>query len=294
MDEHETFLIWYAKEKGWDKEVGLDIEILYFGSGMAILNALPAGEWVYAAMGAVPAMMGALRYDTYVIGNANEEALINRVLVRPDSPIAKVKDWNKDYPDVLGLTEKDIVIKNMDQAQALSAFENGIGDGAVLWAPHAYVGEAKDWVLAANPKLCRLASPCVLVADRKYADAHPDVTAKFLSIYLRAADMLQHEPLESLVPEYRRFFMEWAGKDYSAELSLLDLQTHPVANLDKQLAMFDASKGQSKAQYWQSEMAKFFAGIGSINPAELKKVEDGSYATDKFLKLVKKPLPSYK
>ena len=24
MDEHETFLIWYAKEKGWDKEVGLD------------------------------------------------------------------------------------------------------------------------------------------------------------------------------------------------------------------------------------------------------------------------------
>ena len=103
-------------------------------------------------------------------------------------------------------------------------------------------------MLAANPKLCRLASPCVLVADRKYADAHPDVTAKFLSIYLRAADMLQHEPLESLVPEYRRFFMEWAGKDYSAELSLLDLQTHPVANLDEQLAMFDASKGQSKAQ----------------------------------------------
>ena len=105
MDEHETFLIWYAKEKGWDKEVGLDIEILYFGSGMAILNALPAGEWVYAAMGAVPAMMGALRYDTYVIGNANEEALINRVLVRPDSPIAKVKGWNKDYPDVLGSPE---------------------------------------------------------------------------------------------------------------------------------------------------------------------------------------------
>ena len=60
MDEHETFLIWYAKEKGWDKEVGLDIEILYFGSGMAILNALPAGEWVFAGMGAVPAMMGAL------------------------------------------------------------------------------------------------------------------------------------------------------------------------------------------------------------------------------------------
>ena len=82
MDEFEAFPIWYAKEKGWDKEAGLDLEILYFTSGMAILNALPSGEWQYAAIGAVPAMMGALRYNTYVIANADEEFLINRVLVR--------------------------------------------------------------------------------------------------------------------------------------------------------------------------------------------------------------------
>ena len=105
MDEFEAFPIWYAKEKGWDKEAGLDLEILYFTSGMAILNALPSGEWQYAAIGAVPAMMGALRYNTYVIANADEEFLINRVLVRPDSPIAKVKGWNKDYPEVLGSPE---------------------------------------------------------------------------------------------------------------------------------------------------------------------------------------------
>lgn len=52
MDEHETFLIWYAKEKGWDKEAGLDIDIQYFGSGMDILNALPSGSWVFAGMAA--------------------------------------------------------------------------------------------------------------------------------------------------------------------------------------------------------------------------------------------------
>ena len=324
MPEHESFIFWYAKEQGWDKDEGLDFQIHFFQTGMDQLEALPAKQWVVGGTGTVPILVGALRYNTYLIGIANDESWVNAVTVRPDNPALKVKGWNPEYPNllgspetvkgktfltttvssahyalsvwlrVLGLTEKDIVIKNMDQAQALSAFENGIGDGAVLWAPHAYVGEAKGWVLAGNPKLCKLASPCVLVADRKYADAHPDVTAKFLSIYLRAANMLQKEPLESLVPEYQRFFMEWAGKDYSAELSLLDLQTHPVANLDEQLAMFDASKGQSKAQYWQSEMARFFAEIGSINKDELKKVEDGSYATDKFLKLIKKPIPSYK
>ena len=195
---------------------------------------------------------------------------------------------------VLGLTEKDIVLKNMDQAQALSAYEDGIGDGVCLWAPHAYVGEAKGWKLVANPKLCGRSSPCVIVADRKYADANPEVTARFLSVYMRAMNMLQNEPLESLVPEYRRFFLEWAGRDYPADLALLDLQTHPVFNLDEQLAMFDASKGQSEAQYAQSEMARFFAEIGSINKDELKRVEDGSYATDNFLKLIKKPIPSYK
>ena len=100
MDEHETFLIWYAKEKGWDKEVGLDIEILYFGSGMAILNALPAGEWVYAAMGAVPAMMGALVWVSPLRHRQRQRVRFSStacVLVwLGQIPIAKVKGWNKD------------------------------------------------------------------------------------------------------------------------------------------------------------------------------------------------------
>lgn len=58
LDEHETFLMWYAKEKGWDKEAGLDIEMKLFNSGPDILNALPAGEWRFAAVGALPAMLG--------------------------------------------------------------------------------------------------------------------------------------------------------------------------------------------------------------------------------------------
>ena len=324
MPEHESFIFWYAKEQGWDKDEGLDFQIHFFQTGMDQLEALPAKQWVVGGTGTVPILVGALRYNTYLIGIANDESWVNAVTVRPDNPALKVKGWNPEYPNllgspetvkgktfltttvssahyalsvwlrVLGLTEKDIVLKNMDQAQALSAYEDGIGDGVCLWAPHAYVGEAKGWKLVANPKLCGRSSPCVIVADRKYADANPEVTARFLSVYMRAMNMLQNEPLESLVPEYRRFFLEWAGRDYPADLALLDLQTHPVFNLDEQLAMFDASKGQSKAQYAQSEMARFFAEIGSINKDELKRVEDGSYATDKFLKLIKKPIPSYK
>lgn len=324
MDEHETFLIWYAKEKGWDKEVGLDIEIKYFDSGAAILNALPSGEWVYAGMGAVPAMLGNLRYDTIVIANGNDESMTNGVIVRKDSEIAKVKGWNKDFPDVLGspesirgktflvttvssahyalsswleifgLKDKDVVIKNMDQAQAVGAFENNIGDGVGLWAPHLFLAEKKGGLPAGDLKACKKGNPIVLIADPKYAEAHPDVTAKFLGVYLRAVNMLQNEPLESLVSEYRRFFLEWAGKDYDEELALKDLQKHPVYNLEQQLAMFDDSKGQSLAQMWQGEIAEFFSSVGRITAEEAKKVRDGKYATDKYLKMVKTPIPSYK
>lgn len=324
MDEHETFLMWYAKEKGWDKEAGLDVEIKYFNSGADILNALPSGEWVYAGMGAVPAMLGNLRYDTIVIANGNDESMTNGVVVRKDSPIAKIKGWNKDYPDVLGspetvkgktflvttvssahyalsswlnvlgLKDSDVVIKNMDQAQAVGAFENNIGDGVALWAPHLFLSMDKGGVLAADLKMCKKGNPIVLIADAKYANSHPEITAKFLGIYLRAVNMLQKESAESLVPEYRRFFLEWAGKDYDKKLAIKDIQKHPVYNLDEQLVMFDDSKGQSQAQKWQGEIADFFTTVGRITPAEAKKVQDGKYATNKFLKMVKTPIPAYK
>lgn len=105
MGAQETFPIWYAKQKGWDKEVGLDVELLYFSSGMDALSTLPAKTWVFGGMGAIPALMGALRHDTYVIANCNDEAMVNAVMVRPDSPIMQTKGYNKSYPNVYGTPE---------------------------------------------------------------------------------------------------------------------------------------------------------------------------------------------
>ena len=192
QDEHETFLIWYAREKGWDKEVGLDIEIKYYNTGAEILNALPAGEWVFAGMGGVSAMLGNLRYGTLVIANGNDESMTNGVIVHKDSPIAKVKGWNKDYPnvlgspetvkgrtfmtktvssahyalsswlEVLGLKDTDVVIKNMEQMQSVDAFENRLCDGVGLWAPHLFVAEAKGGVLVGDLNECKKGNPIVL------------------------------------------------------------------------------------------------------------------------------------
>ena len=44
IGEHEAFLVWYAKQKGWDKEAGLDIRMLRFGSGDNINGKSPDAE----------------------------------------------------------------------------------------------------------------------------------------------------------------------------------------------------------------------------------------------------------
>ena len=184
MPEHETFFPWYAKEKGWDKEEGLDFSLPYFESGMAMLEALPAKKWFFGGIGGIPMIMGALRYNAYMIGIGNNESWANAVYVRPDSPVLKSKGAQKGFPNVygkvedvkgktflvttvssahyamgsylsvFGLKDKDVVVKSMDQASIMAAFEKGIGDFAAIWAPYTYTAEAKGWKEAGNVDSC--------------------------------------------------------------------------------------------------------------------------------------------
>ena len=39
----EAFPIWYAKQQGWDKAAGIDLQIYAFDSGADALRAFPAG-----------------------------------------------------------------------------------------------------------------------------------------------------------------------------------------------------------------------------------------------------------
>ena len=48
IGEHEAFLVWYAKQKGWDKDAGLDIRMLRFGSGDKIVSRQGDYQWKIA------------------------------------------------------------------------------------------------------------------------------------------------------------------------------------------------------------------------------------------------------
>ena len=325
MPEHGLFPAWYAKEKGWDKEEGLDMKLLNFDSGMAMLEALPAKQWVLGSIGGVPHVIGALRYGAYMVGLGNDDSFSNAVYARPNSPAVKTRGAAKNYPKVLGkaedikgktflvttvssahyamssylrvfgLKDKDVVVKHMDQASIMAAFEKGIGDFACLWAPFTFTAEEKGWKEVGNVNTCGVAIPVTFIGDKEYCDKNPEVVAKFLRVMFRSINKLKEE---GATPEnvklFQRMYKEWAGMEFTADAAKKNIEGHPVWKLDEQLKLFDASKKESEAQKWERMLAEFLQANGRIKAEELAKVKKMDWVTNKFLKMVKTPIPPYK
>ena len=98
LGEHETFAVWYAKQKGWDKEAGLDLTMLRFDSGKAIVEGVLAYDWAIAGCGAVPALTATLSERLDIIAVANDESAANALYVRACSGCAPEKHRRRSAP----------------------------------------------------------------------------------------------------------------------------------------------------------------------------------------------------
>ena len=91
---------------------------------------------------------------------------------------------------------------------------------------------------------------------------------------------------ETFLQDYRRFYLEWAGKDYDEELLRRDIKSHQVLPLAEQQSLFDETNGRSSAQKDIEDVARFFGSLGRLNKDEMSRVSTSSYATGKYIKLV--------
>jgi ABC-type nitrate/sulfonate/bicarbonate transport system substrate-binding protein len=313
--EPSTYLVWDLIKKGWDKDAGFKMTQTYFDSGMAQVEALPSKQWVIGtSQGGVPSLVAALRYGTYTVAIGDEDSFTNAVLVRPDSPIAKATGTNPKYPKtygsadtvrgktvlvttissghyslatwlkVLGLKEKDVVVKNMDQGQIMAAFESGVGDIAVVWEPFMFVGMSKGWKMMNEDSQMGANQINTIVVDRKFGDENPEIVAKFLKLYFRRVDTGKPESPEEIAG-YIKFCKEWAGIELSQSDAALSLKWRKMYPLDQQLKFFDASKGKSEVQTWFTQLADFFVEQNKFTREEMDKALNSGFITDKFLKM---------
>ena len=102
LGEHEAFVAWYAKKMGWDREAGLSLTMLQFGSGDKIMSTQQEHDWAIAACGAVPVVVSPQIDNVYIIGLANTETEANAIYAREAGPIMQAKGINPQFPDVFG------------------------------------------------------------------------------------------------------------------------------------------------------------------------------------------------
>ena len=289
-----------ATEKNWWAEVGLKPVFSTFPAGVPQIAAVASKSWDVGGTGSVPAVLGHVRFGIKTIGITNDESAGNALLARKDvaDKIAKDPQSIKGQTILLtanstgdyavqsclkkyGLAKADVTIKNMGQAEIISAVSSNNADLAGLWAPNIYTLEEK----AGAKVLCSgkdggVVVPGALIARGEYAEQNPENVAKFLAVYLRAWKwMSAHKP--EAIAMMKKFY-EQGGVAISDASMKKEFDTRPTFDLAQQLARLDRARGNSDADAWFGQIAIFMRGTGAIQTVP----QPVDFITDTYMKRV--------
>ena len=289
-----------ATEKGWWAEVGLKPVFSTFPAGVPQIAAAASKSWDVGGTGGVPAVLGHVRFGIKTIGVSNDESAGNALMARKDAVDKATKDPKsiKGQTIVLtanstgdyavqsclkkwGIAKADVTIKNMGQAEIISAVSSNNADLAGLWAPNIYTLEEK----AGAKVLCSgkdggVVIPGALIARGDYAEQNPEAVAKFLAVYLRAWKWMGANKPAAI--EMMKKFYEQGGVAISEASMKKEFDTRPTFDLAQQLARMDRSRGNSDMDVWFGQIAIFMRGTGAIQTVP----QPSDFISDAFMKRV--------
>ena len=289
-----------ATEKNWWAEVGLKPVFSTFPAGVPQIAASASKSWDVGGTGSVPAVLGHVRFGIKTIGLTNDESAGNALLVRKEvaDKIAKnpasikgqtilltanstgdyaVQSCLKKY----GINKADVTIKNMGQAEIISAMSSNNADLAGLWAPNIYTLEEKAGAkVLCSGKEGGVVVPGALIARGEYAEQNPENVAKFLAVYLRAWKWMgAHKP--EAIQMMQKFYAQ-GGVTISEASMKKEFDTRPTFDLAQQLARMDRTRGNSDVDSWFTQIGIFMRGTGAIQVMP----QANDYITDSFMKRV--------
>lgn len=289
-----------ATEKNWWAEVGLKPVFSTFPAGVPQIAAAASKSWDVGGTGSVPAVLGHVRFGIKTIGITNDESVGNALLVGKDvadkfikSPqsmkgqtIVLTANSTGDYAvqsclKKYGLAKADVTIKNMGQAEIISAVSSANADLAGLWAPNIYTVEEKAGArVLCSGKDGGVVVPGALIARGEYAEQNPENVAKFLAVYLRAWKWMNAHKAESIALMQK--FYEQGGVSISEASMKKEFDTRPTFDLASQVARMDRSRGNSDMDVWFGQIAIFMRGTGAIQSVP----QPTDFISDAFMKRV--------
>ena len=289
-----------ATEKNWWAELGLKPVFSTFPAGVPQIAAVASKSWDVGGTGSVPAVLGHVRFGIKTIGLSNDESAGNALLARKEvadkiardpgsikgQTILLTSNSTGDYAvqsclKKWGIAKSDVVIKNMGQAEIVSAVSSNNADLAGLWAPNIYTLEEKAGArVICSGKDGGAIVPGALIARGEYAEQNPQNVAKFLAVYLRAWSWMNANRPAAI--EMMRKFYAQGGVSISDASMKKEFDTRPTFDLAQQLARMDRSRGNSDMDSWFSQIAVFMRGTGAIQSVPLA----SDFVTDSFMKRV--------
>jgi len=289
-----------ATEKGWWAEVGLKPVFSTFPAGVPQIAASASKSWDVGGTGSVPAVLGHVRFGIKTIGLTNDESAGNALLARKDvadkfakdpasikgQTIVLTSNSTGDYAvqsclKKWGIAKSDVTIKNMGQAEIISAMSSNNADLGGLWAPNIYTLEEKAGAkVLCSGKEGGAVVPGALIARGEYAEQNPENVAKFLAVYLRAWSWANANKAEAVA--MMKKFYELGGVSISEASMKKEFDTRPTFNLAGQLARMDRARGNSDVDAWFAEIAAFMRGSGALQTTPAS----AEYITDAYMKRV--------
>lgn len=194
---------------------GLKIKETSFLSGPDMVSALVAGQLDVGYLGGSPAILAASRNrDIVIVGIDDLSNGGEGIVVQPDEGIRTLADLRgKTIGVALGSTthrflieqlrqagldpSKDVDIRDMTTDDQLAAFQAHQVDAVVNWEPWKGKAVAAGGIELVNDAKATIRTYDVIVANRKFAAAHPDALARFLLAHYQGAAFRQQHPDEA-------------------------------------------------------------------------------------------------
>jgi ABC-type nitrate/sulfonate/bicarbonate transport system substrate-binding protein len=292
-----------ATEKGWWKEVGLAPEFSTFPAGVPQIASAAAKSWDVGGTGSVPAVLGHVRFGIKTIGVTNDESAANALVASGKKATEFAKDpagalrgqtitltqnSTADYAlqsclKKYGLKKADVVMKNMGQAEIISAISSGNSDLAGMWAPNIYTVEEKAGAkVLCSGKEGGAVVPGALIARGDYAKENPQNVAKFLAVYLRSWKWMNANKPEAIA--MMKDFYAKGGVTVSEASMKKEFDTRPTFDLNQQLSMMKRSGAGSNSQVdaWFAQIAVFMRETGAL--PTIPQVQD--FVTSEYMTMV--------
>ncbi|MCW2757541.1 MAG: hypothetical protein JWO46_1287 [Nocardioidaceae bacterium] len=226
--------LWLGQVDGYFAKQGIDVKATAFDTGIAVSQALSAGDIDVAIMGGVTSNFPAQGQGKIFMINSVENATA-QLWVQPGSEITSVKDlkgrkvittfgttadiYLQKALDKAGLKRSDIQLSNAPMPNAVQAFNSGAVDAVVLWVPFDLRVQEADPGAAMIDSAANYPDAAVAdgwIANNSWYDKNQPTIKKLVAAWLETNAAFRKDPSGSLEKVY--------DVAYKKDAKLSDLQ----------------------------------------------------------------------